>query len=342
MNKKQKKRVILLGTSAFVLMVLALTLFLSLQRYNMTPSETFRVNITDEMSYSQLVDTLDCHQSIGNHAIFGTIAHLMKLPSRMHPGSYKIAPNANMLATIRRFCIGGQDPIRITINKHRTIESFCTFIGNKLQFSADTLLAYLQSDSVCSRYGLSPATIFALFPQNTYEFYWTITPTGFLNKMEQESDRFWESRQLQLESLKMTREQVLTIASIVEEETNCNDEKADIASVYLNRLRIGMALQADPTVKYAVGDFTIRRIRGEMLQYDSPYNTYRYAGLPPGPICIPSAASIDAVLKNKKTEYLYFCAKEDFSGRHNFAATIAEHQANAKRFHKALNTRNIK
>lgn len=203
-------------------------------------------------------------------------------------------------------------------------------------------MAYLQNDSICSIYGLTPATVFALFPQNTYEFYWTVSPMAFLDKMNQESNKFWNERQSQLSAINLSREQVITIASIVEEETNCNDEKADIASVYLNRYRIGMALQADPTVKYAIGDFTIRRIRGEMLQTDSPYNTYRNAGLPPGPICIPSAASIDAVLKNKNTQYLYFCAKEDFSGRHNFAATITEHQANAKKFHKALNKQNIK
>ena len=159
--------------------------------------------------------------------------------------------------------------------------------------------------------------------------------------MSTEYERFWKERDYKLPSLGLTRQQVLTIASIVEEETNCNEEKADIASVYLNRLRIGMALQADPTVKYAIGDFTIRRIKGDMLKTDSPYNTYQHAGLPPGPICIPSASSVDAVLANKSTSYLYFCAKEDFSGRHNFASTPEEHIANARKFHKSLNDKNI-
>ena len=144
-----------------------------------------------------------------------------------------------------------------------------------------------------------------------------------------------------MEDIGLTKQQVLTIASIVEEETNDNDEKPDIASVYLNRYRIGMPLQADPTVKFAIGDFSIRRIKSNMLSIDNPYNTYRYAGLPPGPICIPSTKSIDAVLKNKKTDYLFFCAKEDFSGKHNFAATNYEHTINAQRFHKALNDKNI-
>ena len=159
--------------------------------------------------------------------------------------------------------------------------------------------------------------------------------------MHSESEQFWASRDNRLTDLGLSRQQVLTLASIVEEETNCNEEKPDIASVYLNRYRIGMPLQADPTVKYAVGDFSIRRIKGDMLKTDSPYNTYLNPGLPPGPICIPSASSVDAVLQNKPTHYLYFCAKEDFSGRHNFASTPQEHIANARKFHKALNDRNI-
>ena len=159
--------------------------------------------------------------------------------------------------------------------------------------------------------------------------------------MKREADFFWNKRQNQLSSLGLSRQQVLTIASIVEEETNAEEEKADIASVYLNRLRIGMPLQADPTIKFAIGDFTIRRIKGDMLNTDSPYNTYRYAGLPPGPICIPSVSSIDAVLKNKKTDYLFFCAKDDFSGRHVFATNSNDHSKNAKKFHNALNNKKI-
>ena len=181
-----------------------------------------------------------------------------------------------------------------------------------------------------------------MFLQNTYEIYWTISPKALLDRMKRESDYFWDKRQIQLQNIGLTRQQVMTIASIVEEETNVEEEKPVIASVYLNRFRIGMPLQADPTVKYAIGDFTIRRILNNMLSVDSPYNTYRYAGLPPGPICLPSTASIDAVLKNKKTDYLFFCAKEDFSGRHNFAVDYAEHMANARRYQAALNARGIK
>lgn len=304
-------------------------------------SDTTRIYIPDNADYQALCDTLDTHHCLSSHTTFNTLARLRGLTKHVKAGSYLVTPNMRTISLVQKLYSGSQDPVRITINKHRTLDALCKFLGSKLQFDADILLNLLTDTAFCSQYGLTPTTIIATFPQNTYEFYWTISPTKLVQRMHSEYEQFWSQRDNRLSDLNLTREQVMTIASIVEEETNCNEEKPDIASVYLNRYRIGMALQADPTVKYAVGDFSIRRIKGDMLKTDSPYNTYLNAGLPPGPICIPSAASIDAVLKNKKTNYLYFCAKEDFSGRHNFAATSAEHIANARKFHKALNERNI-
>ena len=306
-----------------------------------TVSDTTRIYIPDNSDYPSLVDTLDTHRCLSSHTCFNTMARLRGLTKHVKAGSYIVTPNMRTIALVQKLYSGSQDPVRITINKYRTLSDLCQFMGSKLEFDADSLLALLTDTAFCTQYKLTPQTIIGMFPQNTYEYYWTIKPANLIGRMYSEYERFWSERDSHLSDLGLTREQVLTIASIVEEETNCNEEKPDIASVYLNRLRIGMPLQADPTVKYAVGDFTIRRIRGDMLKMDSPYNTYLHAGLPPGPICIPSAASVDAVLKNKKTEYLYFCAKEDFSGRHNFAATVGEHIANARKFHKALNERNI-
>ena len=172
--------------------------------------------------------------------------------------------------------------------------------------------------------------------------YWDVSAENLVQRMKKENDNFWnDTRKEKARQLGLTANQVATLASIVDSESAYNPEKPRIAGLYLNRMKKGMLLQSDPTVIYALGDFTIRRILNNMLSVDSPYNTYRYAGLPPGPICLPSTASIDAVLKNKKTDYLFFCAKEDFSGRHNFATTSIEHSSNAKRFHKALNNRNI-
>lgn len=186
------------------------------------------------------------------------------------------------------------------------------------------------------------ANLFSVIIPDTYEFYWNITPDEWLNKMHSESQRFWnDERKNRAVSLGLTIPEVVTIASIVEKETNKDEEKDIIAGIYLNRLKIRMPLQADPTVLFALQDFSLRRITGIHTSVDSPYNTYKNSGLPPGPICLPSVASIKAVLHAKAHKYLYFCAKEDFSGLHNFAETLDQHQKNARKYQAALNRRNI-
>lgn len=300
-----------------------------------------RIYLPTGSSYADLCDTLNANNCMPNPTAFNLFARLRKLPDHVKGGSYIISDGMTALHLVGKLNSGNQDAIRLTVGKHRTVESLCDFLGQKLEFPADSLLVLLRDPAVCIQYGETPQTIIGLFPRNTYEVYWTTSPIKLLDRMKRESDAFWQPRQSSLQALGLSRQQVLTLASIVDEETNANDEKADIASVYLNRLRIGMPLQADPTVKYAMGDFTIQRILNYMLQTDSPYNTYRVQGLPPGPICIPSVSSIDAVLKNKKTSWIYFCAKEDFSGRHNFSSSLADHQRNAAKFHKALNDRKI-
>ena len=308
-----------------------------------TNPEVERIFVPEECNFDALVDTLDAHHCLdGRHTAFSDIAKLRGLPNHIKAGSYLVRPKMKVLSLVQKLYSGNQDALRVTINKHRTPEQFCSFMGDKLALSADSLLALLRNNEFCAQYGCDTNTILSIFMQDTYEFYWTISPEKLVDRLYKESERFWKDNQQALDALGLTRQQVVTLASIVDEETNCNEEKADIASVYLNRYRIGMALQADPTVKYALRDFSIQRIWGKMLAFDSPYNTYRYAGLPPGPICIPSRSSIKAVLQNKQTHYLFFCAKEDFSGRHNFSSTIAEHTANAQKFHKALNERKIR
>lgn len=324
------------------LMTLLVSGLIMLRSQHLHISEDTRIYIPNQASYNDLLDTLSTHNCLPNKAFFGTVARVRGLNNHIKPGSYVLHPKMSVVSVVQNLYNGNQTPIRLTIPKKRTPEQLCQYLGQKLAMDADSLLTLITSDSICQIYNETPATIIGLFTQNTYEVYWTISPQGLLDRMKRESDTFWASRQSQLQALQMTRQQVLTIASIVDEETNCNEEKADIASVYLNRYRIGMPLQADPTVKYAIGDFSIRRIMGSMLKIDSPYNTYLYSSLPPGPICIPAVSSIDAVLKNKKTDYFFFCAKEDFSGRHNFSSTILQHQINAQKFHKALNERNIK
>ena len=182
-----------------------------------------------------------------------------------------------------------------------------------------------------------------MFIPNTYEVWWNITPEGLTERMKKEYDNFWnEERLAKLARTRLTQKEVSTLASIICEETRMTDEMPTMAGVYINRLRRGMLLQADPTVKFAIGDFTIRRVLNRHLEVDSPYNTYKYAGLPPSPICMPSIKGIDAVLNYKESNYLYFCAKEDFSGYHNFARTLSEHNQNARRYANALNRAGIR
>lgn len=262
--------------------------------------------------------------------------------SNIHTGRYEIG-NGGALATFRRIRNGLQAPVNLTINSVRTVDRLAADISKKMMFSKQELLQILQNRDSCAKYGYSPETIIAMFIPNTYDLYWNISPSKFMERMHKESKRFWTfERRQKADAAKLSPNQVMTLASIVDEETANTEEMPKIAGMYINRLRIDMPLQADPTVKYANKQFEARRIYNSMLKVDNPYNTYKYKGLPPGPIRVPSVAAIDAVLNHTHHDYIYMCAKEDFSGTHNFARTYEEHQQNAARYAKALNERGIK
>ena len=204
-------------------------------------------------------------------------------------------------------------------------------------------MAVLTSPEAARKVGFDSLTLFSMFLPNTYEFYWTVGPAEFLERMRREYDRFWTpERDAKRERSGLSRLEVMTLASIVAEETRRTDEMPRIAGVYVNRLRKGIPLQADPTVKYAMQDFGLRRILYKHLKYPSPYNTYINKGLPPSPICMPSLAAIDAELDFERHDYLFFCARPTFDGYHNFARTLREHNANARAYSAELNRRNIK
>jgi len=337
---KHKKLTIAIAVALVLLIILILA---GQFRKKVAVSEATDIFIPTGSTYEALTDSLLVHGCIEGTSAFNNVARSRKLPSLMKPGHYVVQPGMTLYKLVNKLRSGNQDAMHITINKHRTPAQLCQTLSNKLEMSADSLLVLLTDSAVAQSYGFTPETFICIFVPNTYDIYWNTTPKKLLDRMKKEYDRFWTPvRMGQCESLGMSQVEVITLASIVDEETNMNDEKAKIASVYLNRLRKGMLLQADPTVKYAVGDFSLRRILNTHLQTDSPYNTYMYKGLPPGPICMPSIKSIDAVLSNLQTNYLYFCAKEDFSGYHNFASTMQEHVQNARRFHQALNQRGIK
>ena len=271
-------------------------------------------------------------------------------------GRYAVAPGESMWSVYRKLQRGRQEPVRFALPSVRTLERLAGAIADKLMLDSATVADSLCDEQFAAHYGYDTQTLPALFIPNTYELYWDISLGQFMQRMERENEAFWQAnnREAKARDMQMDRDDVVTLASIIDEETSNNGEKPRVAGMYLNRLRTGMPLQADPTVKFALyrqardegrsGDeeFALRRILHTHLQTDNPYNTYRNAGLPPGPIRIPSIAGIDAVLNHEKHTYLYMCAKEDFSGTHNFATTYAEHQANARRYTAALNARGIR
>lgn len=271
---------------------------------------------------------------------FNLLANLTNYKSKVYCGHYEISASNSTFDVFKSLRGGLQKPVRIIISSAWTKEMALGQVSRRLMIDSMLLVKTFNNEAECSKYGLDTATIVSLLIPNTYDVYWNISGEDLLKRMYNESNKFWnKSRMEKLNSLEMTKIQVITLASIVDAETTNNAEKPIIAGLYINRLKIGMPLQSCPTIKYALRDFGLKRIYEKMLNVDSPYNTYRNKGLPPSPIRIPQISSIDAVLNYSKHDYLYMCAKEDFSGTHNFAATYKEHQVNAKKYSRALDSR---
>ena len=311
-------------------------------------SKTFRLTDTTYI-YIHPGDSIEtvCHQ-LSQQAHPSTLTGIQWLATfydydkHIRSGRYAVRPDDNAFKLIRRLASGQQTPVNLIIPSVRTIDKLSTAVSSRIMLDSATVASALTDSLTCARLGYTPQTIACLFIPNTYEVYWDMTLDQFLARMTKEKDRFWnDERRQKAKDIGLTPEEVVTLASIVDEETAKNDEKPIIAGLYMNRLKRGMLLQADPTVKFACGDFRLQRILHKHLAVDSPYNTYLHAGLPPGPIRIPSIAGIESVLNYARHDYLYMCAKEDFSGRHNFAATLREHQNNALRYQRELNRRKI-
>ena len=274
------------------------------------------------------LSTLIRHSSYGNN---------------VRTGRYKLEPGEGPITVFRRLKNGQQSSMNLTIPEARTPDRLAAVLGHKLMLDSATIADALLSEERCQQLGFDTATITAMFVPNTYDVYWNMSIDGLLERMQKEHDRFWEGkREQKAAQMQLTPIEVCTLASIIDEETANNAEKPMIAGMYLNRLKQGMPLQADPTIKFALKQFELKRIWQKLLQTESPYNTYMNEGLPPGPIKIASIQGIDAVLNAVDHDYLYMCAKEDFSGSHNFATTYQEHLKNAARYTQALNERGIK
>ena len=272
-----------------------------------------------------------------------TMMSLMNAKVENREGAFHITPGTTPFNAARRIKNGVQDGIRFTFNNVRTLDEWTDRWGETFMEGPDGMRKALKDSAVCAKYGKTPQTIACLLMPDTYEFYWTISPEKMLDRMFDYYNDFWTSeRKAKAQKLGLTPDQVATIASIVEEETSKADERGKVARLYLNRYQQGMKLQADPTVKFAIGDFSLKRITVPMTLINSPYNTYHVMGLPPGPIRLPEKSTIDAVLDAPQHDYLYMCARADFSGYHDFTRDYASHLDNAHRYQAALNARGIK
>lgn len=345
MKQKQKKKQnkILLGILA-TLVAIAVTAFVIIRNTVFKPFElqkTEYIYIDKNKSYEDVVSQL---KKIGlpSEKFFRLLADRMNLPTTLKTGRYAVKDGATMPEIIRTLRSGNQTPVQITFNNMRTRENLAGRISQQLMMDSTELLNALYDEVMVTQLGFNEFTIPSMFIPNTYEVYWDTSVKNLLERMKKEYNRFWtDARKAKAEQIGLSPEQVSILASIVEEEATYADEYPIVAGLYLNRLKKGMRLEADPTVKFAVGDFSLRRILFRHLEVESPYNTYKNTGLPPGPIRVPSVSAIDGTLSPQQHNYLFMCAKDDLSGRHNFATTHAEHSRNATAYQRALNQRRI-
>ena len=297
-----------------------------------------QIFVTDTTEYAQLAAEVKAELTNPLKVrAFDLYASHLNLQNRLKAGHYIVAEGMNVISIVRMFALGQQTPVTLVIGEARTLPQLAGKISKQIMADSATLLSAMQRSELREKVGYKRDSLIALFVPNSYQVYWNISPESLLQRMKRESDAFWnEGRTAKLARTKLTKYQVMTLASIVYEETKNRGEMPKIAGVYINRLRRGMPLQACPTVKYAIGDFSLTRILHRHLRYESPFNTYRNAGLPPAPICIPSIAAIDAVLNYEQSNYLYFCARPELDGTHNFARTLSEHNANSRKYNAAL------
>ena len=327
---------------AGLVLIVALTVF-----YMLTPvskaDQTQYVYIDEDDTRDSVLAKVGAFSHTAGMTGLCTLMRHSSYDKHVRTGRYAIEPGEGAFTVFRHLKNGRQSSMMLTIPEVRTMDRLAAYLGQKLMVDSATVADALYSQETCQELGYDTCTIAAMFVPNSYDIFWNVPLDKFLKRMQREHDRFWEGdREEKAKRMQLTPNEVCTLASIIDEETANTQEKPMIAGMYLNRLHQPMPLQADPTIKFALKQFELKRIYNKLLDVNSPYNTYRNEGLPPGPIKIASIKGIDAVLNYVHHDYLYMCAKEDFSGTHNFARTYQEHLKNAARYTKALNERNIK
>ncbi len=311
-------------------------------RENVKAEEPVRIYLPTGSDFNALNDTLDRADILRNRNSFLIASRLKSFGKSVKPGSYIIEPGMSNNSLVNMLRSGRQAPVNVTFNNIRTLGELAGKIGRQIEADSVSLATFLSDESNYSEDGFDSRTVISVFIPDTYQLYWSVDARGLYRRMLKEYRDYWNNdRTAQAEAHGLTPAEVSVLASIVDEEASKDDEKPRIAGVYINRLRAGMPLQADPTVKFAVNDFTIRRVLNRHLEFDSPYNTYMYAGLPPGPIRCPSRSGLEAVLNAEKHEYLFFVARPDGSGYHHFSRTLAEHNRYAASYRSELNRRRI-
>ena len=349
MNKKSTKKKsslkLILAFIAFILLIGGITTGKYVWRFigsNVSDKAEY-LYIPTGSTYADLQAILKEQALLNDMASFTWAAEKMNFGKKIKPGKYRLSAGMSNRRLINMLKSGNQEPVKLYFQNIRLKENFVGMVSKKLEADSVSMSKLLDSTEFVQAYGFTPDNVYTLFIPNSYEFYWNTDAKTFFTKMFENYQQFWnEGRLAKAKKLNLSPAEVSILASIVDSEALVDREMPMIAGLYLNRLQRGIKLEADPTVIFANKDFSIRRVLNKHLRKESPYNTYIHTGLPPGPITMPSIAAIDAVLHAKTHNYIYMCAKEDFSGTHNFASNLNEHLANAKRFQQALNERNIK
>lgn len=299
------------------------------------------IKIYRDFDYDKVLQALREGGVLENEKSFQRAAKAMDLSSKFKPGLYVFEPGMGNKAVVRTLAMGWQTPVNLVIPGYiRSLNRFAAVLGEKMEADSTSFATTLLDERVMKEYGFTPETFIGMFIPNTYQVWWTATPEELVERLNKEYESFWTAeRDSKAAAIGLTRQEVSTLASIVIEETKYEPEMATVAGVYMNRLNIGMPLQADPTVIFATGETGIKRVLKRHLEVDSPYNTYKNTGLPPGPITMPPVAALDAVLNYSHHSYLYFCAKPTFDGQHNFSTTLSGHMKNARAYQKAISAK---
>ncbi|MCD4772185.1 MAG: endolytic transglycosylase MltG [Bacteroidales bacterium] len=349
-NIKKKRTVLhkfiiyILGLLIIAALIIGYLLYNVIYKSNvwLNEKEQLAIYIPTNSNFNNVKSILYEHGVIINRKNFEWLAKQKTYPGNIKAGKFLIKEGMSNDKLINLLRSGINEPVQLIFNNIRTKKQLAEKISEQIEADDESILSLLNDTSYIKKFGLTSHTITTIFIPNTYEFFWNTNAKQFIERIYSESKKFWTDERInKANELNMTTIEVITLASIIEQETSKNDEKPVIAGVYINRLNKNWRLQADPTLIFALGDYGIKRVLNEHKEIDSPYNTYKIRGLPPGPICIPSIASIDAVLNYEKNNYLYFCAKDDLSGYHSFAKTNAQHVRNARAYQKALNKMRI-